>query len=160
MFKESANPVGTAQRVEEIEKRIEFYRNLWDSQRNRRSLWVPKVSLSTVTNFLMVALDDLVVTIASFVLPGPDKKATVLDAIDRLYDYTIREAMPFWMRPIAGPVKSYVIHVLISSAIDWMVAKYQNGNWSPKDSTLDRVLMLYDKRMVLCKSACRAGRCR
>lgn len=158
MFKENANPVGVPHRVEEIDRKVQFYCRLWDSQRNFRSLWVPKVSLSRVTNFLMVALDDMVVTIASVVLSGPDKKATVLAAIERLYDYTVREAMPFWMRPIAAPVKQYIVYVLVSSAIDWMVAKYKSGSWKSTETTLDRVLMLADKNMVLCKSACRVRR--
>lgn len=158
MFKDNANPVGQAHRIEEIERKVQFYCRLWDSQRNVRSLWVPKVSLSRVTNFLMVALDDLVVAIAVAALSGPDKKATVLAAIDRLYDYTVKEAMPFWMRPIAAPIKQYIVYILVSSAIDWMVAKYQSGSWKPTETTLDRVLMLADKNMVLCKSACRIRR--
>lgn len=158
MFKDNANPVGSVHRIEEVEKKLDFYRNLWNSQRCRKSLWVPNVSLSKVTNFLLVALDDLVVTVSSVLIPGPDKKATVLYAIDMLYDHVIREAMPIWMRPIAGPVKHYIVYILISNAIDWMVVKYQNGNWRGKETSLDRVLMLYDKSMVLFKSSCRARR--
>lgn len=158
MFKENANPAGEAHRIEDIERKVQFYCRLWNSQGDVKSLWMPKVSLSKVTNFLMVVLDDLVVTIAVAALSGPDKKATVLDAVGRIYDYTVKEAMPFWMRPIAAPVKEYIVNVLVSHAIDFIVAKYQNGGWSPKETTLDRVLMLSDKKMVLCKSACRMRR--
>jgi hypothetical protein len=140
MFKDHANPVGAAKRVNEIETRLNFYRSLWDSQNNKRSFWSPKISLSRVTNFLMVALDDFVVTAATVVIAGPDKKATVLDAVDRLYDYTVREAMPIWMRPIATPVKQYIIYVLVSNAIDWMVAKYKNGSWKDTETKLERTL--------------------
>lgn len=158
MFKDKANPVGVAHSLEEVDRKVEFYRNLWDSQRNAKSFWRPSVSLSRVTNFLMVALDDLVVTVAGSVLSGPDKKATVLKAVDVLYDYIIREAIPVWMRPFAAPVKQYIVEVLVSNAIDWMVAKYQSGSWRSNETALDRVLMLSDKSMVLCKSACRARR--
>lgn len=146
MFKENANPVGEAHRVDEIESRVQFYCRLWDSQRNARSLWMPKVSLSKVTNFLMVALDDIVVAAATAVISGPDKKATVLAAIDRLYDYTVKEAMPFWMRPIASPIKQYIVYVLVSHAIDFMVAKYHDGGWTPNTTSLGRVLMILDRK--------------
>jgi len=152
MFKDHANPVGAAQRVDEIESRLNFYKSLWDSQKNKRSFWSPKISLSRVTNFLMVALDDLVVTVASVVIAGPDKKATVLDAINRLYDYTVREAMPIWMRPIASPVKQYIVYVLVSNAIDWMVAKYQNGSWNNTETKLDRTLAVLP-RSTSCRRA-------
>ena len=100
----------------------------------------------------MVALDDLVVTVATVVIAGPDKKATVLDAIDRLYDYTVREAMPIWVRPIASPVKQYIVYVLVSNAIDWMVAKYQNGSWNNTETKLDRTLAVLP-RSTSCRRA-------
>lgn len=155
MFKNKANPVGTPHRIEQIDSKISFYCSLWDAQKQVKSMWVPKVSLSTVTNFLLMALDDLVITISTVVIPGPDKKATVLEAIDRLYEYTVREAMPIWLRPIAAPIKNYIVYVLVSNTIDWMVSKYKNGSWKSAQNTLDRVLMLADQRMVLCKSTCR-----
>lgn len=155
-FKENANPVGTPQRIEEIENKIVFYCRLWDEQKNKKSFWSTKINMSKVTNFLLFVLDDLVVTASAVSVAGPDKKATVLGAIDRLYDYTVREAMPIWMRPFAGPIKNYIVYVLISNAIDWIVAKYQSGDWKKAQTgALDRVLMLADQRLVLCRSACR-----
>jgi hypothetical protein len=53
----------------------------------------------------------------------------VLNALEKLYDYVIREAMPFWLRPISGTVKNLILSVIISSAIDFVVDKYRNGNW-------------------------------
>ena len=78
-----------------------------------------------------MVLDDFVVTVSTVIISGPDKKATVLNAVDRLYDYTVKEAMPIWMRPFAAPIKHYIVYVLVSSAIDWMVLKYQSGSWKP-----------------------------
>lgn len=158
MFKESPNPVGTPQRVAEVEKRVEFYKGLWDAERGNKSLWGHKVNLSKATSLILVALDDLVVVVAGSALSGPDKKATVLFAIDGLYNYAIGGLLPIWAVPFAGLVKKYIMDVLISIAIDWIVSKYQNGGWRPADTTLDRVLMLYDRSMVLCKSSCRARR--
>lgn len=153
MFNRDSNPVGEVHTIEEIQKKIQFYCELWDSQKNAKSFWKFKSSLSAVTNFLLMALDDLVITVSTYLISGPDKKATVLSAIETLYDYTVREALPIWMRPFAAPVKHYIIYVLISSTIDWMVAKYRNGSWKSAQSALDRVLILADHRMVMCKSS-------
>lgn len=153
MFNKDSNPVGVAHKIEEIEKKVQFYCNLWDFQRNSKSFWKPSINLSAVTKFLLLALDDLVVTISDHLMSGADKKATVLAAIETLYDYTVREVLPIWLRPLASPIKNYVIYVLISNAIDWMVAKYRNGSWKSAQGALDRVLMLADQRMILCKSS-------
>jgi hypothetical protein len=129
-FKDSADPVGQIHLVESVESMLVELKRFWDEQRSSRSFWKGGVSLSKVTNFLMYALDGLVNAVNEAVITGPDKKATVLDALDRLYEYTVREALPFWLRPVASPIKSYVIHVLVSNAIDWMVLKYKQGSWS------------------------------
>jgi hypothetical protein len=158
MFKENANPVGEPHRIEEVENKVQFYCRLWDSRNETRSMWLPKVSMSAVTNFLLMALDDFVMAVSTAVISGPDKKATVLEAVSRLYDYTVAEALPIWLVPFAGAIKQYIVYILVSSAIDWMVAKYRNGSWKSAQSAMDRVLMLADQRMVLCKSSCRNGR--
>lgn len=158
MFKENANPVGEPHRIEEIENKVQFYCRLWDSRKESKSIWLPKVSLSVVTNFLLMALDDFVIAVSTVVISGPDKKATVLAAVSRLYDYVVVEALPIWLMPFAGAIKQYIVYVLVSSAIDWMVSKYRNGSWNSAQSAMDRVLMLADQRMVLCKSSCRMRR--
>lgn len=133
-FKDSVDPVGQVQRLDSVEKLIEDLKKVWDEGRSKSSFWKSGPNLTKVTNFLLYALDGLISVVNETLIPGPDKKATVLDAIDRLYDYTVREALPIWLRPIAGPIKAYVIHVLISNAIDWMVMKYKSGSWSKKEA--------------------------
>lgn len=133
-FKDHADPVGVSHKVESVESMLEGLKRAWDAGESKRSFWKGGASLSKVTGFLLYALDGLVNAVSECVLTGPDKKATVLDAIDRLYDYTVREALPIWLRPFAGPIKAYIIHVLVSSAIDWVVAKYRSGSWSAKES--------------------------
>jgi hypothetical protein len=152
MFKEYANPVGEPHRIEEVENKVQFYCRLWDSRKDHKSMWLPKVSMSAVTNFLLMALDDFVVAVSAVVISGPDKKATVLDAISRLYDYTVAEAIPIWLKPFAAPLKNYIVYVLVSNAIDWMVAKYRNGSWKYGQSAMERVLMLADLRMSVCNA--------
>lgn len=132
-FKENADPVGKPHQIDSVERMVEELKKVWDDRVSSKSFW-GGVSLSKVTNFLLYCMDGLVTAVADSVISGPDKKATVLAAIERLYDYTVREALPIWMRPIAGPIKSYVINVLISSAIDWVVMKYKSGSWQSKSA--------------------------
>lgn len=134
-FKDYADPVGVAHEVESVERMLEALKRAWDEQSKRKSFWGRSVDLSRVTSFLLYSLDGVVNAVNEAVLTGPDKKATVLAALERLYDYTVREALPIWLRPFAGLIKSYVINVLISNAIDWVVAKYRSGSWVPKEES-------------------------
>jgi hypothetical protein len=129
-FKDYADPIGQVHVVDSVEVMLADLERYWDESRAGRSFWKSGVSMSKVTSFLMYSLDGLVNAVNEAVITGPDKKATVLNALDRLYEYTVREALPFWLRPVASPIKSYVIHVLVSNAIDWMVLKYKQGSWS------------------------------
>jgi len=147
IFKENSDPVGVVRRLDAVEERIAQYSRIWDEASSRRSFWKPSVNLSKVTNFLLFALDGLITTVGAEVIAGPDKKATVLDAVSRLYDYTVREAMPIWMRPFAAPIKNYIVYVLVSSAIDWIVAKYQSGSWKPAPARA------WDGKFVPCRTA-------
>jgi hypothetical protein len=140
-FKDKANPVGVIHKVSEIEEKLVKYARMWDEQR-ARGFWLSKSDRSRLTHFMLVALDDFMISVAILSIPGPDKKATVLDAMDRLYEYTVREALPIWLRPFAEPVKQYVVYVLVSFAIDWAVQKYNTGSWgrTVETSALARIL--------------------
>ena len=134
-MKDEANPVGEVMQIEAIDLYIQELIKEWDSSKETipwYKVWY-NISMGRVTNFLMNAIDDLICYVDDVVDNNADKKATVLDAIEKLYDYVIKEAMPIWMRPFAGGIKSYVIHALISNAIDWMVDKYRNGAWRMKN---------------------------
>lgn len=128
-FKDSANAVGEAKRIDNVESAVAMLKAVWASQSQKRSIRISASGLSRVTNFLLFSLDMLVKVADEAILTGPDKKATVLDAVERLYDFTIREALPIWLIPVAGPIKAYIIRVLVSNAIDWVVAKYRDGSW-------------------------------
>jgi hypothetical protein len=145
VFKDKANPIGSIHKINEIENKISHYMQMWDELKKVKSFWKPKIDFSKITNFLLFALDDFINIISIIEIPGKDKKATVLDAIDRLYEYTIKEAMPFWMKPFAGAVKNYIIYILVSNAIDWIVLKYQSS-WK-----LEKKIYSWDKKFVRCK---------
>ena len=137
---EQPNPIGEVYIVTEIEEQIDNLTTQWDAlidKTNSIIWWKPwtwwrKSNLIQVTNFLMQALDELIKIVDDLVDQGADKKATVLDAIARLYDYVATEAIPIWLKPFAGRVKTYIIYTLMSTAIDWIVDQYKNGAWREK----------------------------
>jgi len=139
-IKNTTNPVGVAHEVEAVEAHLNAMAATWDEQQateEKAPWWKFWKGLGTtqvikVTNFLIKSLDDLIALVDDELQDGADKKATVINGISRLYDYVIREALPIWMKPFATPVKNYIIDGLISSAIDWIVDKYRNGEWRKK----------------------------
>jgi hypothetical protein len=133
------SPIGTVHNLELIEEKLKELRNNWDNQlKNISNTWWQnyglkrKASLALATKFLINSLDDLVSIVDGLLDSGPDKKATVLDALSKLYDYIIKEGLPIWLIPFAMPLKNYIIYILASSTIDWMIEKYRNGSWREK----------------------------
>ena len=109
---EEPNPVGQVHQLKEIEITLSSLIKQWDHEVEQVQCdwrkpwtWCRKINLVKLTNFLMFALDKFINVVDSMIDLGPDKKATVLNAISRLYDYTIKEAMPLWLKPFSGKVK-------------------------------------------------------
>lgn len=136
--KQNLNPIGSIHKLDQIEEKISDLCSLWDATNKKPDNWLTKYGLKSklnlilVTNFLLGALDELVSTIDLLLESGPDKKATVLNGLDRLYEYIIKEGLPLWARPFAAPLKNYIIYTLASGTIDWMIEKYRNGSWRDK----------------------------
>ena len=151
MFKDKANPIGLVHKINEVDEKLLHYMQIW-SEVNRRSVWKSEASISRATNFLLFALDDFINIVSAAAIPGADKKATVLDAVDRLYEFTVKEALPFWLKPFAGVVKNYIVYVLVSNAIDWIVLKYQSS-WK-----IERKIYPWDGKFVPCKFRCKGGK--
>jgi hypothetical protein len=130
VFNKIADPVGKVRNIDAIEQKVLAYKKIWDSMKSSKTLWAGKNS-SKITNFIMIALDDMISTAALLTesIPGPDKKATVINAVERLYDYTVLETLPVYLLPFSPIIKKYVIQVLVSNSIDWIVLKYKDGNW-------------------------------
>lgn len=136
MLSTESNPVGEVKEVKEIESLVKALTVTWDEKKEsveKNSWWMfwksSRLGIVAVTNFLLVSLDNLVNYIDDKLDNGPDKKATVLASIEKLYDHVIREAMPLWLKPLSPAVKNLIINVVLSSAIDFVVDKYRNGNW-------------------------------
>lgn len=136
-IKDVSNPIGTVIDDEAIDNFITIMKSLWDEEKESVPWYTPwrRISFTKVTNFLTQALDDLIAYVDDYIdANGADKKATVLNAINILYDYVVREAIPMVLRPFSASIKEYIINDLISSSIDWIVDKYRNGDWRKKDT--------------------------
>lgn len=134
-MKDTANPIGEIHEIEAVDLYVDHLIQEWEDNKEDVPWWKfwYNISLDKVTTFLMEALDDLIAYVDGMVETGADKKATVLAAIERIYDFVIKEALPIWLMPFAGSIKAYIIYTLISNAIDWMVEKYRNGSWKMKE---------------------------
>lgn len=99
-IKETPNPIGTPVENYYINIFVESMKVVWDTTKKKTRWWKfwEKVKLTTVTNFLLNCLDDLIAYVDQMEnVCGADKKATVLFAIGKIYDYVIKEAMPIAM---------------------------------------------------------------
>ena len=141
MDDQTANPIGEVHEFQELEEFVTTLAQEWDKEVGEsRSKWWKfwskrKANLFQVTKFLLKSMDSLIQFVDGRIDFGPDKKATVLSAIEKLYDYIIREAIPIWLRPFAERVKIFIIFTVISTAIDWIVEKYHKGQWDKKVAT-------------------------
>lgn len=134
-IKTDTNPVGEVKQSAVIDQFIESMKALWESTRTKPAWWKfwQRMSPVPVTNFLLKCLDDLIAYVDQIVdTSGADKKATVLNAIGKIYDYIAIEALPLWAKPFSTAIRSYIIDTMISSAIDYIVEKYRHGSWRPK----------------------------
>lgn len=78
--------------------------------------------------FLFTALDELI-TYVEGQFDGLDKKALVLQAVGGIYDVVVVGLLPFWLKPFAGLVRSFVVDTVASVAVDFIVRKYNEGGW-------------------------------
>ncbi len=125
--------IGIAKSLPEINEYLNILIEKWNKIRGEVPKWwfwqTTTTTMHQAIKFLLLSVDGLIIIVDNLIESGPDKKATVLDALNKLYDYVVREAIPFWLRPFAGIIKNYVIFTLASSAIDWIVSKYREGSW-------------------------------
>lgn len=137
IFSVDSNPVGESQKVDVIDEYIEaliahWNANVVDQDTPWYKKWWRKTDLYSVTKYLLFSLDQFIHMVDDIIEKSADKKATVLAAAEKVYDFVIREAIPWWLRPISGKVKDVILNVVISSSIDWIVEKYRSGDWRKK----------------------------
>jgi len=100
--------------------------------------WIKAVS------FLVAAGDFLIRRVDGLLESGPDKKATVLEAMEEIYDKIVAPYLPIWLKPFNSKIKHFVIYVVASIMIDFFVGKYRGGNWLTEDEVEELSLEGFD----------------
>lgn len=129
-FKTTLDPVGKVAAVPGLSDLVEKMKEAWTKIKEEVG-----ANKAVAINFLTRCLDSLVVYLVEHEIPGQDKKATVLEAFSKIYDWVVVNILPIYLRPFSKLVKVFVINVLVSNAIDWIVEKYNNGSWHPQATT-------------------------
>lgn len=125
-----AHPVGISHE-DLIQKQVSYVLELWEQANPRISYWKKiKGAWFVAIRFILKAIDYFIQLIESTLLPGPDKKATVMKALGKVYDTIVPPLLPFILKPFNRIIRRFVIDVVASLIIDFIVSKYNNGNWN------------------------------
>ena len=133
----NTNPVGNPQQIDALELKVNEFLNIWKAENPIKKgffsiLFNVKVSMNKVTAFLINSLDEFVQLVDDKIDNGADKKATVMVYIEKLYDEIVTMSLPIFLKPFSLPIKRFVIMVIVSGAIDFVVTKYRDGSWRNK----------------------------
>ena len=147
------NPIGEPQIDGAINNYITIATAKWIEIEEKIPWWKfwKRKSVTKITKFILGALDELIPYVDQLNISGPDKKATVLAAVAVLYDCVMREALPIWGTLFSGKIKYFLIYVMLSSAIDWIVEKYRKGVWDKKSNGEIAALWSQEAVMLLVK---------
>jgi hypothetical protein len=99
-----------------------------DSSRPWWKFWAG-MDWNKATGFFIVSVDKLINIVEEQLQLGPDKKATVLAALDQIYVTMVLASAPVVLKPVLSLLKDYIIYTLCSMWIDWIVSKYNDGAW-------------------------------
>jgi hypothetical protein len=131
-----SNPLGKVVSLPAVEQYLSVATTAWNAVKPDVVSWwkiwqtTNISSMSTGTQFLLLALDDLMLLVDQIINSGADKKATVLSAIGTLYDCVITPFLPPVLKPFSGAIRQLIIFCLLSVLIDFCISKYRNGSWS------------------------------
>jgi hypothetical protein len=90
-----------------------------------------KVSFKVACDFMLKALDVFVVAVEPALLSGADKKAAVLAAIAVTYDTIVAPFIPFYLKPANSAIKAFVVAVVASAVVDFVVSQYNKFGGIP-----------------------------
>ena len=130
------DPVGEP-KTETIKDKIDDLIKLWRDN-NPIPGWFGRIKGSwfTAVKFILKATDYLIRLVEEKLIPGPDKKATVLSALSTVYDAIVPVLLPIVLKPFNGKLKTFVIEVVASLLIDFIVSKYNSGTWRTAPATM------------------------
>ncbi len=89
------------------------------------------VTLAEAYEILQLAVHDVMLVVEELSLPGVDKKALVMQAVDKFYDEVIApldiKAIPNAVEPLADRLLKTVLLQIVDGAIDALVAILKKG---------------------------------
>lgn len=117
------NPVGVSH-IHLLDKNITKVIEDWNQENPSPSWWGRlKGQWIKAVSYLISAIDYFIDSIDNALPHGPDKKATVMDAVTKVYDVIVPGLLPIWLKPFNKRIKQFVIHVVVSILIDFVVGK-------------------------------------
>lgn len=140
MDSKDVNPIGEIKEAETVGKYVQTLMYVWTEEQKITKpkwfqFWKKGTNLHKAVKFLLNSLDGLIDFVEGLIINGADKKATVLAAVDMLYDVVVKNALPLWLKPFASGIKRLIVYVIISAAIDFFVQKYREGAWKNNKET-------------------------
>jgi len=136
-IKEDLNPIGIPKQINELELKVKELLDNWKKENPvKKELFGlisnVKISFNKITAFLINSLDEFIQIVDDKLDNGSDKKATVMLYVEKLYDEIVTASLPVFLKPFNLPIKRFVVLVVISGTIDFVVSKYRNGAWRNK----------------------------
>jgi len=134
---EDTNPIGVPKQVNALDLKVTELLNIWKAEHPIRKgffslLFNVKTSFNKITAFLINSMDEFIQLVDDEVGDGADKKATVMVYVEKLYNEIVIMSLPIFLKPFNKPIKKFVILVVVSSTIDYVVSKYREGSWRGK----------------------------
>lgn len=124
----------------EVLLKLEGYLNLlkskWDAlYPNKDSSYISfgKSRVLDCTVFIISVLDNLILFVQDNIPKGSDKKIAVMSIVSKVFDYTVVNSAPIWLKPFIPTIKEIIVNIVISQLVEFIVKKYKEGLWS-KDS--------------------------
>lgn len=123
--------------IKQLDDFVSNLNNRWNQMGQSGSSWFSFSSwfslgtskLLAGTKFIIQSLDQMIQFVEDLIPSGPDKKAAVLAMVGQLYDKVVSPALPIWLKPFSGTIKSIIVDHLIANLIDFVVGKYNSGVW-------------------------------
>jgi hypothetical protein len=135
-FKLTANPIGEVKNLADIDDYVNSVIEEWKAEYVLEDAswwqWWKKTSagFAEITAYILNGLDSMIKFVDNIIESGPDKKATVMASVEKIYDFIVTNALPLWLRPWNPAIKAFIFNIIISYTIDFIVDKYNNGIWS------------------------------
>ena len=113
---------------DEIRQLLDRLKLDWDTIKNAKNSWFSNTTsrFSVVAPFFYKSLDELMVLMDKYTMPGIGKKSIVMEAITELYDYVVAPLIPIYIKPFSSAIRTLVLDVLISHLVNFIVAKVRS----------------------------------